>query len=353
VPSAWTLDVRADSAMEDTKVQMITPRDVEAKVPEEDPPSSEGGEGLEQKASKVVGMLDSYAVEERQPNFFGAVILLCILPATLVYAIMLYVQLQNNPFIESNQVEWSMAFGPFPVDFECTAVTGCMFSGANSGTHEEPTHATCVTMERSERQTFFLDYAGGKTPMVSLYTLNGSASIGSIWSESNKWDADPPTYKNGMFPMPAPLFGATLNANYVTVTNKTLEGVGHKRNEWFLTYMSSDGSHEPFDKDPCEEVVKARGPMDQYLHTRIRMAPFFNKIEVTQSFSILEYIGTTSGMYGLFISGGALILAVLELDFCTRRLSKIFMAWSSDARQEIVKQGKTIMPKSASLPRST
>jgi hypothetical protein len=28
------------------------------------------------------------------------------------------------------------------------------------------------------------------------------------------------------------------------------------------------------------------------------MSPFFNEIDVKDSFSILEYIGTTSGMYG-------------------------------------------------------
>jgi hypothetical protein len=33
-------------------------------------------------------------------------------------------------------------------------------------------------------------------------------------------------------------------------------------------------------------------------HTKVRMSPFFNEIDVKDSFSILEYIGTTSGMYG-------------------------------------------------------
>jgi hypothetical protein len=36
----------------------------------------------------------------------------------------------------------------------------------------------------------------------------------------------------------------------------------------------------------------------QMQHTKVRMSPFFNEIDVKDSFSVLEYIGTTSGMYG-------------------------------------------------------
>jgi len=54
----------------------------------------------------------------------GAVLSLCILPATMIYAIMLYFQLKDNPFVENNQMSWSLAFGPYPFDFECRAEAG-------------------------------------------------------------------------------------------------------------------------------------------------------------------------------------------------------------------------------------
>jgi len=181
-------------------------------------------------------------------------------------------------------------------------------------------------MDQSERRTFFLDYAGGKVPMVSLYTLNGSAEVASVWSNGNYWDEDPPTNENGMLDLAAPLFGASLSVNYVKVTNHTLEGPGNIRHEWFFSYMSSDGSHEPFDSDPCMDVVAKNGGVAQMQHTKVRMSPFFNEIDVKDSFSVLEYIGTTSGMYGLFLSGGALILAVMELDYCTRKLARLVVA---------------------------
>jgi len=299
-----------------------TPDYIHTKLDQLDPlESSDAPSEKEGKANKVVQLLDSYAVEEREPNFVGMVVSLCILPATIIYAVMLYLQLQDNPFVESNQIIWSMAFNPFPVDFECLAESGCILSGTEqNGTR----HAGCVTMASHERKTFYLNYAGGQMPMISLYTLNGSAEVAVVWSQANHWEGDPPINKNGVKDMAAKLFGATLSANYVKVFNRTLAGVGSVRHEWFFTYMSSDGTHEPFDSDPCVDVVNARGGVAQMQHTKVRMAPFYNEIEVKDSFGVLEYIGTTSGMYGLFISGGALVLALLELDFCTRRLGQIF-----------------------------
>jgi len=85
---------------------------------------SEGTEmltSLSKKRNKFVNLMDSYAVETREPNFMGAVLSLCILPATIIYAIMLYFQLKENPFVENNQMSWSLAFGPYPFDFECRA----------------------------------------------------------------------------------------------------------------------------------------------------------------------------------------------------------------------------------------
>mmetsp|Transcript_35304 Transcript_35304/g.59505 ORF Transcript_35304/g.59505 Transcript_35304/m.59505 type:complete len:388 (+) Transcript_35304:140-1303(+) len=278
---------------------------------------------LNTKRNKFVNLMDSYAVETREPNFIGAVLSLCILPATIIYAVMLYLQLQDNPFVESNQIIWSMAFNPFPVDFECLAESGCILSGTEqNGTR----HAGCVTMASHERKTFYLNYAGGQMPMISLYTLNGSAEVAVVWSQANHWEGDPPINKNGVKDMAAKLFGATLSANYVKVFNRTLAGVGSVRHEWFFTYMSSDGTHEPFDSDPCVDVVNARGGVAQMQHTKVRMAPFYNEIEVKDSFGVLEYIGTTSGMYGLFLSGGALLLAVMELDYCTRKLARLVVA---------------------------
>mmetsp|Transcript_35305 Transcript_35305/g.59507 ORF Transcript_35305/g.59507 Transcript_35305/m.59507 type:complete len:386 (+) Transcript_35305:140-1297(+) len=276
---------------------------------------------LNTKRNKFVNLMDSYAVETREPNFIGAVLSLCILPATIIYAIMLYFQLKDNPFVENNQMSWSLAFGPYPFDFECRAEAGCILSVINGKNHTE-----CTQMAQSQRRNFSLSYAGGKVPMVSLYTLNGSAEVASVWSNGNYWDKDPPTYKNGMLDLAAPLFGASLSVNYVKVTNHTLKGPGNIRHEWFFSYMSSDGSYEPFDSDPCVDVVAAHGGVAQMQHTKVRMSPFFNEIDVKDSFSVLEYIGTTSGMYGLFLSGGALLLAVMELDYCTRKLARLVVA---------------------------
>jgi hypothetical protein len=60
-----------------------------------------------------------------------------------------------------------------------TTRAGCIFSVINGKNHTK-----CTQMDQSERRMFFLDYAGGKVPMVSLYTLNGSAEVARYFTNA-------------------------------------------------------------------------------------------------------------------------------------------------------------------------
>lgn len=66
----------------------------------------------------------------------------------------------------------------------------------------------------------------------------------SIYSEANSWDKQPPTNKNGVFVMPAPVYASSLLVNYVKTKNNTLSGLGRLRHEWFFTHINSSPDPE-------------------------------------------------------------------------------------------------------------
>jgi len=275
----------------------------------------------------VLSAIDSYQVEPREPSVLGCLVSAVVLPLTITYCVCLYTSMRAAPLIESNSVVWSSSANPFPLNFTCDSLEGCYYSFGN--------HSTCFHLPSKDSVLVDVEYASDRRPTLSIFGAPDDlyhGSIASVLSRPSHWEKRD-EHKNGVMDMLQPMQGGFELAHYVRVNNLTLAGeVGEWRDEWFVSYIPSDPGREAFQGEPCGAAYPVVLGM---AHARLKMAPSFHFISVEESFSWWAYIGTASGMHGLLLTFGAVILSIIEVDLfmraCASRRSAEMTAPKTDS----------------------
>mmetsp|Transcript_28750 Transcript_28750/g.39740 ORF Transcript_28750/g.39740 Transcript_28750/m.39740 type:complete len:306 (-) Transcript_28750:187-1104(-) len=263
---------------------------------------------------QVVEVLDNYQVQPREPSSVGCVVSALILPCTFLYAFFLYLSMSGAPLIEVNNIRWSISYNPFPMNITCENPSGCYFSY-----QQEDAHSECQFLDAEQTAPMQVYRNPSNKPTVFILTAKTSEHMASALSATNS-----PDHRDGVGVMMSPIYGGYMLGALVETHNKTVKGkLAEHRHEWFFTLTHPFSTPQTFDGETCMAQAERAGLNSSEAQMAIvKMNPDYNFIEIEDGFSWLDYIGTTSGMYGLFLSAGAIILSVIELEVWTKALMR-------------------------------
>jgi len=122
---------------------------------------------------KIYNYLDTFHNTEpdRHPSRTGCCLTLLMIPVVLVYAIVWFVQHQQAPPTETLVIEWSIAYGPYPMKVSCHEEASCWLylSGCQSGSS-----GRCIALT-----------AGQEMELEMCYSLAAREGLHAWWTGSN------------------------------------------------------------------------------------------------------------------------------------------------------------------------
>ena len=277
-----------------------------------------------------VGAFDLFRVEPRKPSVVGGLVSLAIIPATAVFVWALYTDLRAAPPVESQEILWTYASGPYEATLRCEATDGCWVSNKYGSDPHHPeglvaSEGDCVFIAQGANTTLHLGYSFEPTEGLSVITkrpptYDPNAQIASLLSDMNFWKGE--FIENGGV-MPFWSYGVpgTTGVTLVKTHNATLDSDSNGRNrvEYFLQHVSSES--EPLDDSysDCATVIggtswnPAAAGSHSHMQTRFRLAPEFYSVTVNKQWSsVLAFFGASSGVWAAFIAWGSLIVASSE-----------------------------------------
>uniref|UniRef100_A0A6U2CKQ6 Uncharacterized protein n=1 Tax=Hemiselmis andersenii TaxID=464988 RepID=A0A6U2CKQ6_HEMAN len=257
---------------------------------------------------RIHQFLDLFVVEPRAANSVGSATTIIVVCAAIVYAVILLLQTMSAPLYSVNEVKWS-AGKFFPCQLQCLSPSGCVVSNTLNPNDPQP----CVTvshldyfdlkMGRSEDAAMGISVAGLRSGSEPLVSINSDMYM----EPDPSLPADDPMNTgivDFVVDMPSKLSMGTHLAWYVETHNKTRTGKGALRREFFVQQVNSDGG--------VLASSTSCGVPEGWVQTRIRLMPQWNEITVDYETSLLDWFGTSAGMYAAFVSWGAMLVGTWE-----------------------------------------
>ena len=307
---------------------------------------------IQSVTKRTARWMDVYAVEPREGTALGGVVTIAILPLTIVYVIMLFMEVKRAPPNETRDILWTSMEGPFAAEVKCEAASGCWASNHYAASRAEE---ACVFMNSSEVRTFNLRYSYKPDEGLSVLAMRTNASssssssstgsgsgsgsggagpflVASIKSDMNQW-TDGFEHEDGVMTLWGPGLSGTVSAALVKTTNETLSGRGRHRTEYFMQHLSSDDDILAAStsctttagfNDAITSAAAAGGDVNAnnastpptsstHAQLRVRMAPEFYTILVQPAYHSTSFLfGTCAGTYAAFVAWGSLLVAGVE-----------------------------------------
>lgn len=278
-----------------------------------------------------VGAFDVYRIKPRNPSIVGGLVSLTIIPATAVFVWALYADLRAAPPVESQEILWTYASGPYEATLRCEAAGGCWVSNKYGSDSHHPeglvaSEGECSFLAQGANATLHLGYSFEPTEGLSVIAVRPSsydpnAKIASLLSDMNFWKGE--FIENGGV-MPFWSYGVpgTTSVTLVKTHNATLDSDSNGRNrvEYFLQHVSSESDPLGNSYSDCAIVIggtwnppPSGGASHSHMQTRFRLAPEFYQLTVSKQWnSVLAFFGASSGVWAAFITWGSLIVASSE-----------------------------------------
>mmetsp|Transcript_18004 Transcript_18004/g.45387 ORF Transcript_18004/g.45387 Transcript_18004/m.45387 type:complete len:375 (-) Transcript_18004:202-1326(-) len=257
---------------------------------------------------RIHSFLDLFVVEPRAANSIGSACTVVVVIASIVYAVVLLLEALGKPLMMQNRVKWS-AGKSFPCTFQCLSPSGCLVSNTLKPSEPQP----CITVNHLDTVELLMGRSEDPAMGISVAALrSGAEPLASINSDMYM-EPDPSLPPNdpmsigivdNVVDMPSKLPQGTHLAWYVETHNMTRSGKGRLRREYFVQQVNSDGAVLP-------SSTSCAVP-EGWAQARIRLMPQWNEILVDYETSLMEWFGTSSGMYAAFVSWGAMIVGTWE-----------------------------------------
>jgi hypothetical protein len=135
---------------------------------------------------------------------------------------------------------------------------------------------------------------------------NSSSAPGS--GVTVRADTNCPSCPGGVFSLWTPALGGTYLANLIDTHNDTSKEAPFRR-EWFLTYVSEGTGLQSW--APCWGNISAADRAN-YTQANIRIMSAWYNVTIQHQDSWLQLLGTIGGAVSVCLSGGGLVLMVLE-----------------------------------------
>ncbi|CAE7186408.1 unnamed protein product [Symbiodinium microadriaticum] len=245
--------------------------------------------GQKRLVDRAYRWLDSFhnVEPERAPSKIGCALTLLLMPVVLVYVVVWVIQHEAQPPVESMVIDWSILRGPFPMKVQCEQASCWMWiSGCTSGTSDQ-----CVALSSGEERTLEMCYAIGARHGMHMW-----------WSSPNSTDpaaAGVKIVSEALNAETSQLVEPGRSSMTYVRTHDTTEQEGsykHLRNEWFVSYLSSEAL-EPSHQG-CRNLVTANANMAQVV-----MRPEFYDKKIEKMDLWVSVIGEAGGAFGLFQTG--------------------------------------------------
>ena len=130
---------------------------------------------------KILHYIDAYKLNPRPPSIIGGIVTFLILPATVVYSALVYMQALSQPYDSQNELFWSISKAPFPMQIRCEVPTGCFISNSN-----ESLKGPCSFVKHMEIAAFQFGYFHNPTLGLSVLAQSNDseAPLISILSQA-------------------------------------------------------------------------------------------------------------------------------------------------------------------------
>eukprot|EP00434_Breviolum_minutum_P030987 symbB.v1.2.027405.t1/scaffold2802.1/size122644/1 len=229
---------------------------------------------------KIYNYLDTFHNTEpdRHPSRTGCCLTLLMIPVVLVYAIVWFVQHQQAPPTETLVIEWSIAYGPYPMKVSCHEEASCWLylSGCQSGSS-----GRCIALT-----------AGQEMELEMCYSLAAREGLHAWWTGSNSSGIKIYSQASTMW-MNQAIEAGRSSMTYVKTEDKTKESgtYEHLRHEWFTMYLSSEALTP--EHTGCQEHRSGAHV------AQIVMKPEFYDKKLEKMDFIVSLIGEVGGAYGI------------------------------------------------------
>ncbi|KAG2484361.1 hypothetical protein HYH03_016780 [Edaphochlamys debaryana] len=233
-----------------------------------------------------------------------------------------------GPLPQTNLMDWTLGQGPtFPINITCLATSGCIISNAypraaaTAASPLPPDSETCIHLQANESTSLHLLWSNDPDDGLSVLfdpatTMPGypPRSAVSVFSQT-KCYPNGPTCPSGIFVIALQVGPGLSLASYVRTLNWTQpeDNQGRLRHEWFMSRVAEDGtlSQVELASRPCFGQLP-NATLDSLQQARIRLQPFWNKIEVSQDGVWLSLWGTCGGAFSTFLQVGTALVVVLN-----------------------------------------
>ncbi|KAG2484362.1 hypothetical protein HYH03_016781 [Edaphochlamys debaryana] len=277
---------------------------------------------------KIIHTIDLFARDVQPSSVIGATISALVLVGTAIYtAFLVYAFLHQTP-TQTNLMDWTLGQGPtFPINITCLATSGCIISNAypraaaTAASPLPPDSETCIHLQANESTSLHLLWSNDPDDGLSVLfdpatTMPGypPRSAVSVFSQT-KCYPNGPTCPSGIFVIALQVGPGLSLASYVRTLNWTQpeDNQGRLRHEWFMSRVAEDGtlSQVELASRPCFGQLP-NATLASLQQARIRLQPFWNKIEVSQDGVWLSLWGTCGGAFSTFLQVGTALVVVMN-----------------------------------------
>ncbi|KAG2488535.1 hypothetical protein HYH03_012854 [Edaphochlamys debaryana] len=224
-------------------------------------------------------------------------------------------------------MDWTMNEASFPINITCLATSGCIISNAYpraaamAASQLPPDSETCIHLQARESVSLHLMWSNDPDdglsvlfdPATTLPDYPPRSGV-SVFSQAN-CNPNGASCASGVLVMVLPVGPGLSLASYVRTHNWTQpEGnQGRFRQEWFMSRVGEDGalSQVELASRPCFNQLPP-ATLASLQQARIRLQPFWNKIEVTKDGVWLSLWGTCGGALSTFLQVGMALVVVLN-----------------------------------------
>lgn len=252
---------------------------------------------------KFLSFFDIFSIKEVPKTTLGGIVTIKICIASIIYGTFLYLmQIRQEP-IKEVSTEWTLGSGPFLIGVTCTSdecrihnyVT--KFNTFGMSEHVPDVEKSCISLSK-----------GMTYVMHIIYTLNFNEGIFLTWSGNSS-----PTLESQIRCLDAydkgcvqklnlPVLPGVINLNYVQTHNYTEISPAIDRNEWFMNTITNSM--------PIDTMCDLIGQNTSTTH--IQLNSLYNIVKVSQSFRLIDYIGTLGGAISIIMGAGSILLSSLK-----------------------------------------
>ncbi|CAJ1406770.1 unnamed protein product [Effrenium voratum] len=214
---------------------------------------------------------------ERAPSKIGCCLTMLMVPVILIYAVVWFAEHQRMPPTETLVIDWSVAYGPFPMKVQCIEASCWLWlSGCQSGSSGQ-----CLALQSGEERELEMCFSHGAREGLHAWWSGGNSSGVKIWSQALSMQ------------MNQMVEAGRSSMTYVKTQDLTQEegSYKHLRHEWFVNFLSTEAL------EPQHSGCQAHRAGAQL--AQIVMQPEFYDKKLEKMDFLVSLIGEVGGAYGI------------------------------------------------------